>query len=117
MSATTVSAVPKYRHHKGTGQAFIQVKGRRHYLGKWNTPRSKERYAAFVAELVVNPVCTPVRQSALTTVVELIEAYWTFAVGYYTKGGQPTSTLDGIRQSLRSLRHLYGNTPANEFGP
>ncbi|MBU4270581.1 MAG: site-specific integrase [Planctomycetes bacterium] len=117
MSATTVSAVPKYRHHKGTGQAFIQVKGRRHYLGKWNTPKSKEHYAAFVAELVVNPVCAPVRPSALTTVVELIEAYWTFAVGYYTKGGQPTSTLDGIRQSLHLLRSLYGTTPANEFGP
>ena len=45
MSATTVS-VPKYRHHKGSGQAFVQVKGHRHYLGKWDSPKSKEAYAS-----------------------------------------------------------------------
>jgi hypothetical protein len=50
-------------------------------------------------------------------VVELIEAYWTFAAGYYTKGGQPTSTLEGIRRSLHLLRRLYSTTPANDFGP
>ena len=47
MSSTTVSAVPKYRHHKGTGQAFVQIKGRRHYLGKWDTPESKEALRRF----------------------------------------------------------------------
>jgi hypothetical protein len=52
MSSTTVS-VPKYRHHKGGGQAFVQVNGRRHYLGKWDSPKSKERYAPFVAELAL----------------------------------------------------------------
>ena len=41
MSSTTVS-VPKYRRHKGSGQAFVQVNGQRHYLGKWDSPRSKE---------------------------------------------------------------------------
>ena len=32
MPSKTVS-VPKYRHHKGSGQAFVQVNGRRHYVG------------------------------------------------------------------------------------
>jgi hypothetical protein len=59
MSATTVSTLPKYRHHKGTGQAIVQVNGRRHYLGKWNTQASKERYAAFIAELAVRPAALP----------------------------------------------------------
>ena len=58
MSSTTIS-VPKYRHHKGSGQAFVQVKGRRHYLGKWDSPQSKERYSALVAELAVSPIPTP----------------------------------------------------------
>ena len=58
MSSTTVS-VPKYRHHKGSGQALIQIKGRRYYLGKWNSPESKERYARFVAEEAVSPVPSP----------------------------------------------------------
>ncbi len=41
MSSTTV-LVSKYRHRKGTGQAFVQVKGRRHYLGKWGTPNGQQ---------------------------------------------------------------------------
>ena len=49
-------SVPKYRHHKGSGQAFVQVKGKRHYLGRYGTPDSKERYARFVAELAASPV-------------------------------------------------------------
>lgn len=52
MSSKTVF-MPKYRRHKGSGQAFVQVNGRCCYLGKWNSPRSKERYAAFVAQLAV----------------------------------------------------------------
>jgi hypothetical protein len=31
--ASTLVSVPKYRRHKGTGQAFVQVRGKRHYLG------------------------------------------------------------------------------------
>ena len=46
---------PKYRLHKGSGQAFVQIKGHRHYLGRWDSRQSKERYAAFVAELAVRP--------------------------------------------------------------
>ena len=60
MSSTGVS-VPKYRHHKGSGQAFVQIKGRRHYLGKWDSTASKERYAAFVAELAACPSVSPVQ--------------------------------------------------------
>jgi hypothetical protein len=68
--------VPKYRHHKGSGQAFVQLAGNRRYLGKWNTPASKERYARFVAELAINPI-VPVpapTTAAKMTVVELIDA-------------------------------------------
>ena len=112
MSATTVS-VPKYRHHKGSGQAFIQVNGLRHYLGKWDSPKSKERYAGFVAELAVCPTATtslphtaPVSQ---ITVVELAAAYLDFSKGYYQKNGRPTDTLDGIKVALRAVKGLYGH--------
>jgi hypothetical protein len=55
MRSTTVS-IPRYRHHKGSGQAFVQIKGKRHYIGKWDTPASKEAYSRFVAELAAAPV-------------------------------------------------------------
>jgi hypothetical protein len=28
---------PKYRHHHESGQAFVQIKGKRHYLGVHGT--------------------------------------------------------------------------------
>jgi len=84
MSATTVS-VPKYRRHKGSGQAFVQVNGRRHYLGKWDSPKSKEAYARFVAELAVSPAATTAVPLTIPTsqftVVELVAAYLDYATG------------------------------------
>ena len=71
-SRTTV--VPSYRHHKGTNQAFVQFKGKRHYLGRHGTAESKQRYARFIAELGANPnVVTPIPTAPPNeiTVVEL----------------------------------------------
>ena len=47
MSVST--RIPKYRRHK-TGQAFVQVKNRRIYLGKHGTQKSKEAYRRIIAE-------------------------------------------------------------------
>jgi integrase len=120
MSLKSVS-VPKYRHHKGSGQAFVQVNGHRHYLGKWDSPKSKERYSAFVAELAVSPIAaatlplaTPVPK---LTVVELCAAYLDFADGYYRRNGQPTRTIQGIRAAIRAIKSLYGETPVDDFSP
>ena len=62
--------------------AFVQIKGKRHYLGLWGTSKSKERYSRFVAELATNPSSLPL-STALSeqnlTVLELCAAYWEFA--------------------------------------
>ena len=120
MSSMTVSALPKYRHHKGTGQAFVQIKGHRYYLGKWNTQASKERYAAFVAELAVSPAPTmvlPLATPAQFTVVELVDAYLDFAQGYYQKNGQPTRSLDNIKRAIKVIKATYGREPVGDFTP
>ena len=36
--------IPKYRHHKPSGQALVQIRGRRTFLGKYGSEESKERY-------------------------------------------------------------------------
>jgi len=116
--SSTIS-VPKYRHHKGTGQAFVQVKGRRHYLGKWSTPQSKERYAAFVVELAASPsksLPAPTIPLSLT-VVELCAACLDFADCYYRKDGQPTRSIEEARAAIRILNKLYGQMPVADFGP
>ena len=35
---------PKYRLHKGSGQALVQINGERIYLGKYGAEESKEKY-------------------------------------------------------------------------
>ena len=63
---------PKYRLHKGSGQALVQINGERIYLGKYGSEESKEKYKRLVAEYLSsgqnrNPqrcmVCLP-RQSS-----------------------------------------------------
>ena len=92
-------SVPKYRHHKGTGQAFVQIRSRRHYLGLYGSPKSKERYARFVAELAATPTASPAppQSWADTTVVELTAAYLDFAQCYYIKYGKPTDHIGTVR--------------------
>ncbi len=51
------------------------------------------------------------------TVAEVIAAYWKHADVYYRKNGEPTSEVGSIREAMRPLRRLYGDTLAIDFGP
>ena len=56
--------------------------------------------------------------SSSGTVNHLIHGFWQHAQIYYRKpDGTPTTELDNIRQALRPLRRLYGQTAADQFGP
>ena len=54
----SVPKFPKYCHHKATGQAFILVKGKYKYLGKYASQESREAYKRLVAELAASPAAT-----------------------------------------------------------
>ena len=43
--------IPKYRHYKPKNLAVVRINGKDHYLGRHNTPKSKEEYARLVAGL------------------------------------------------------------------
>lgn len=59
--------VPKYRLHKPSGRALVQLGGRRIYLGKHGTPESLRRYAALLAQLAEAPEPSESTQSAEST--------------------------------------------------
>ena len=42
--------IPKYRLHNGSGQALVQIDGRRIYLGKYDSPERHEAYDRAVAD-------------------------------------------------------------------
>ena len=123
MSISCTVRVPKYRHHKGSGQAFVQRDGRRFYLGKYGSEESQERYRRFVAEMMVAAKPTTARPEVergpreFLTVIELLAKYWRFAQRHYCRDGQQARSLDNIRDALRPLRNLYGHTRAADFGP
>jgi integrase len=116
-------SVPKYCRHNASGRAYVKIQGKRHYLGRYGTPESKERYARFVAELAASPVApaavVPTGSAGGLTVVELADAYHEYCKTYYRrKDGTPSDWLNPIHLTLHThLCGLYGRTPAAEFGP
>ncbi|MEX2171337.1 MAG: hypothetical protein WD851_18600 [Pirellulales bacterium] len=108
-------SVPKYRKHRASGQAFVELNGQRRYLGRHGTRASKVEYDRLVAEWLLNgrqPIVTRLE----LTIVEACARYWQHAKRLYiNKAGKPTSELHGIKAALRCVKQLYGRTSAAKF--
>ena len=62
------NSTPKYRHHRGTGQAVVTVDGKDFYLGKHGTAASKSKYARLINERVATGRIEHPEPSVLTVV-------------------------------------------------
>ncbi len=108
--------VPKYRKHRASHQAIVEINGRRHYLGPWQSKASRIEYDRLITEwLSSGRSATFGRPEHVITITELIVAYLEYARGYY--GDKPRSEFTNMRDALRPVRRLYGHQPAREFGP
>ncbi len=90
---TSTRKPPSYRLHRGSGQAMVQFKGYRSYLGKYGTPESRERYERFLAEVWTRPTPIPAADPSPRgelLIVQLVARYWEFAEGDYRKDGGPS---------------------------
>ena len=107
--------VPSYRRHS-SGQARVTLNGKDHLLGPYGSAESREAYRRLVAEWLERHQ-QPEPVPAALSVNEMILAYWRHAVVYY--GFDQTNRGDEycLRDALRVVRHLYGSTPARDFGP
>tara|TARA_R110002049_G_scaffold305056_1_gene500975 strand:+ start:9914 stop:10165 length:252 start_codon:yes stop_codon:yes gene_type:complete len=74
-------ATPSYRLHRASGNAVVTVDGRDHYLGKYDTPESLEKYARLIAERAVTGEVTTDRDpdDGAITVVEVLAKFWAHA--------------------------------------
>lgn len=112
-------SIPKYRKHKASGQAFVELNGQRHYLGPHGSRVSRVEYDRLTGEWLLNGrVFRPNEaESGCLLLVELIAAYLKFAKDYYRKNARTTSEFAGILHAMRPLKELYGRQPVNAFGP
>jgi hypothetical protein len=93
------------------------LNGRDFYLGPNGTKASKLEYDRLIGEWLQRGRQIRADDDGGLSVVELIAAYLTHAVGYYRKNWKMTSEIDGIRFALRHVKALYGRKPCSEFGP
>lgn len=108
--------IPKYRHHKASGQAYVELNKRRFYCGVHGSPDSWERYHELVNQWLVNdrrPVVTDAERHD-ATIAELLDAFRQHAEEYY-KGN--SGAIHGFKAVSRVLRDLYGGTAVREFTP
>ncbi len=113
-----VSRTPPYRLHKPSGRAVATFGGRTHYLGKFNTPESRRKYAALLAEWNASGEQLPAGAGASLTVAEIAVAYLRHAEQFYRAAdGTPTGETETLRHALRPLNRLYSKLPAEEFSP
>lgn len=116
---------PAYRRHS-TGQAFVEIRGRRYYLGAWSKDRSAPSWDAYerkLADFWARPAEPPPELQLTANQVDRLDIYGLLlryrrhAEKEYSKEGKPTRFFANLAPAIRRLRELYGKTSARDFGP
>ena len=117
MSRKNPAPTPSFRHHKASGQGFVELGKRRVYLGVYGRPETEERYHQTIAEWVANGRELVVAPDEIT-IVEMVARFWVYAKRYYrSPDGKPSPEIDNMRIALRPLTALYGRTTVASLGP
>ncbi len=104
---------PLLRLHKGTGQMYVNLAGRRQYLGKVGSPEVELRYNRMLAEWNHSGRQPFVSHDDLT-VIELCARFLQHAKIYYDRSPKE---LHHLRVVLRMMKQTYGDIRARDFGP
>ncbi len=113
----TTKRTPKFRHHKASGQGFVELAGKRIYLGRFDLPETEARYHRLIAEWKVGQQQTPTNNHEIT-IDELVARFWVHAKTYYRRpDGSHTNEVEQLKLAMRPLCALYGSLHVGEFGP
>lgn len=109
--------IPSLRLHKPSNRGFVELAGKRHYLGLWGNPETQQAYNRLIGQWAANGRKLPDTIEDMS-VAELILAYWQHCEEYYRRpDGKPTGELSSMKKALQPLREMYASTPACEFSP
>ena len=110
--------IPNYRHHKASGQAFVELGGRRFYLGKYGSKASREEYERRIADYLANGrQLAPTQTKKGISCQELAVHFLGWAERYYVKNGQPTAAFIHCRNAVSMLVKHYGSESVANFTP
>lgn len=110
--------IPKYRPKQRPrhGQAYVEWRCKRYYLGPWGTPESHANYKRFV-ELNVWPtlIAPPEKppEPASISIAELALQYLRFAEEYYGRG---RTEFNAVKRAVEEML-VFDVLDANLFGP
>ena len=100
--------IPSYRLHKASGRAFVELNGRRHYLGPYDNDATRQAYHRLINEWLDHDRQLPIASDQIT-VVQMVQRFWQHAKVHYRRpDGSPTNEPDNYRQAIRPLVQLYG---------
>ncbi len=109
--------IPSFRRHKASKQGFVDLNGKRLYLGRYDSPEARQKYHRVIAEWLAAGRQLPTNPTTIT-VNELLARFWLHARTYYvTADGKPTCEINNLKQALRPVKKLYGEAKAVDFGP
>ncbi len=109
---------PTLCRHKRTGHAYAKFDGRQLWFGRYEDPRSHERFAQTLAEWQANGFQLPPEDASQAhTVADVIARYLEFAEGYYCRpDGSPSREVANLRDAVRAVLACYGSLEVGEFG-
>lgn len=109
---------PTYRRHI-SGRAVVTLSGKDHYLGPHGSPESYQKYDQAIAEWLSRGRRPAEPESSPLGVNQVLMAYLNWAKTYYRdRDGKPNEReLCSVRRVLKTVRELFGLTPACDFDP
>ena len=105
--------LPKYCLHQPTGQAYVRLDGRFHYLGIYDSLESRARYRDLVESWQLR---VEDGRPLELSVGELVLLYLPFVREYYVKNGVPTSEVACFEAALKFVMP-FRRRRAADFGP
>lgn len=107
-------SIPRYCLHKGSGQAYVKIDGKRRYLGVHGTAESHREYTRVIGDWQARQSSAPTG----LTVSQLCILFTQFADIYYSApDGEPTGEADNFRDALKPLVAMFRNLAVQDFGP
>jgi len=103
---------PKYRHYRPKNLGVVRINGIDHYLGRYKSPESWEKYHRLLEAAGFQP------PESSGTVDEVVLAFLKAHKDHYRRAdGTQTGELDNFVDALRPLVEKFGPTSAKDFSP